>query len=62
MNEELETEGEEMAAWDGTERRTGPDRRTLAERRGEDRIYWERRSGQDRRGHPLYAPRHRPAK
>ncbi|MGI8827293.1 MAG: hypothetical protein ACR2JC_16945 [Chloroflexota bacterium] len=40
--------------WDGVERRSGKDRREESDRRTGERSIFNRRSGQDRRGHPLY--------
>ncbi|HEX6509103.1 MAG TPA: hypothetical protein VF221_15855 [Chloroflexota bacterium] len=47
----------QMSSWDGTERRSGEDRRHGLDRRTASRTVWERRSGYDRRGHKLYSPR-----
>lgn len=43
-------------SWNGVDRRCCDDRRKAEDRRSQERN-WERRSGEDRRGHPLYARR-----
>jgi hypothetical protein len=40
--------------WIGIERRNGRERRRSTDRRAVSRTTWQRRSGQDRRGHKLY--------
>lgn len=54
----IETENRQSLPEDaqtGVERRSGDDRRKGPERRSSFRTTWQRRSGQDRRGHKLYS-------
>jgi hypothetical protein len=54
----IETENRESLPGNtrtGGERRSGDERRKGPERRNSFRTTWQRRSGQDRRGHKLYS-------